>query len=308
MRVSVLIVSWNARDWLARCLRAVVDTPHEIIVVDNASADGSAAMVARDFPAVRLVASSENLGFAGGVNRARHLASSPFLLLLNPDTQAAPGAIDRLADTVAADAGIGAAAGRLVDADGRTQAGFNIRRFPTLASLAADLLLIDHVWPDNPASRRYYARDVDLDASTDVEQPAAACLLVRAELFDRLGGMDERFHPAWFEDVDFCHRLRDSGARIRFEPAATFVHRGGVARDTLGAAAFSRTFHRNLLRYVRKHHGLGPELVVRAMLSAGMLPRAAAAALRGDSPSTRAALATWRDAALWWATDDPKDR
>jgi N-acetylglucosaminyl-diphospho-decaprenol L-rhamnosyltransferase len=318
MRVSVLIVSWNARDWLARCLGALLDTPHEVIVVDNASADGSAALVRRDFPAVRLVESSTNLGFAGGVNLARRQATSPLLLLLNPDTVPAPGAIDRLAHALAspaaagsADMGaadVGAVAGRLVDEQGRPQAGFNIRRLPTVASLLVDLLLVDHLWPNNPVSSLYYARDFDPDAPADVEQPAAACLMVRADLFDRLGGLDERFHPAWFEDVDFCRRLRESGHRIRYEPAATFAHRGGVARDTLGPQAFSRTFYRNLLRYVRKHHGLPSELAVRSALAAGMLPRAVTALVRGDRASARASLSAWRDAALWWPTEPVDDR
>jgi N-acetylglucosaminyl-diphospho-decaprenol L-rhamnosyltransferase len=306
MRVSVLIVSWNARDWLARCLGALRDTPHEVIVVDNASADGSAAIVRRDFPAVHLVESSTNLGFAGGVNLARQHATSPLLLLLNPDTVPAPGAIDRLGRLLSSvvpnrPGEIGAVAGRLVDEEGRPQTGFNVRRFPTLASLLVDLLLADHLWPNNPVSSHYYARDVDLDSPADVEQPAAACLMVRADLFDRLGGLDERFHPAWFEDVDFCRRLHATGARIRYEPAATFAHRGGIARDTLGPQAFSRTFYRNLLRYVRKHHGIASELVVRAAMAAGMQARAGAALARGDLDTARASLTTCFDATLWWA-------
>jgi N-acetylglucosaminyl-diphospho-decaprenol L-rhamnosyltransferase len=276
MRVSVLIVSWNAREHLTRCLRALAATPHEVIVVDNASADGSADMVRRDFPAVRLIASPRNLGFAGGVNFARQSATAPLLLLLNPDAEARPGAIDRLADALDAAPDVAAVAGRLVNADDSPQAGFNVRRLPTLASLACDLLFVDHLWPGNPVTRRYYARDLDPDSSADVEQPAAACLMMRAEVFDRLGGLDERFYPAWFEDVDLCRRILDAGYRIRYEPAATFVHRGGVARDTLGARAFSRTFHANMVRYVQKHHGAAAALVIRALILATAAPRALA--------------------------------
>jgi N-acetylglucosaminyl-diphospho-decaprenol L-rhamnosyltransferase len=281
IRVSVLIVSWNARDCLARCLHTLDRTPHEVIVVDNASQDGSADLVRRDFPAVRLIASTRNLGFAGGVNLARREASAPRLLLLNPDAEAAPGAIDRLADVLDAEPGAAAVAGRLVNADGSPQEGFNVRRLPTLASLVFDLLFIDHLWPGNPVTSRYYARDLDPDSSAEVEQPAAACMMVRAEVFDRLGGMDERFHPAWFEDVDFCLRMREAGHRIRYEPAAGFVHRGGVARDALGPRAFSRTFHANMVRYVHKHHGAAAALVIRGLIAAGALPRALARRLGG---------------------------
>jgi N-acetylglucosaminyl-diphospho-decaprenol L-rhamnosyltransferase len=303
--VSILIVSWNARDWLARCLHSLMATPHQVVVVDNGSADGSVELVRQTFPSAHLVASTENLGFAGGVNRARQAASGSALLVLNPDVEASSQAIDRLAEVLrlspatAATGPIGAVAARLVDADGTPQAGFNVRRFPTLASLACDLLLVDHVWPSNPASQRYYARDLDPDSPADVDQPAAACLMIRAEAFDRIGGMDERFHPAWFEDVDFCLRLHGAGYRIRYEPAATVVHRGGVARDALGPHGFSRAFYRNMLRYVRKHYGPGATLVVRGMMAAGMAPRAAVAAIGRDMTSVKACAGVARDAFSW---------
>lgn len=296
--MSVVVVNWNSREWLDRCLRALSQTPHQIIVVDNASTDGSAEMVRQSFPAVTLVESRENLGFAGGVNRGRLEASTDRLLILNPDIHASAAAIERLAATLASDAGLAAVAGRLVNSDGTPQVGFTVRRLPTVASLAADLLLVDHLWPSNPLSFTYYARDLDLDASQDVEQPAAACLMVTATAFDRIGGMDTRFHPAWFEDVDFCRRLGEAGYRLRYEPAAIFVHRGGVARDTLGPQAFSRTFHVNMVRYVEKHHGTPAALLIRALVVVGMAPRAMVAALRGDWSTVRASAAVARDACV----------
>lgn len=279
MPVSVLIVSWNARDWLARCLASLAGTPHQVVVVDNASADGSAE-AARRVPGVEVVESARNLGFAGGVNLARRHARAPLLLLLNPDTEVTPGAIERLVDALEAAPDIGAVAGRLVNADGSSQEGFNVRRLPTIGSLTFDLLFVDHLWPGNPVTSRYYARDLDPDSPADVEQPAAACLLVRADVFDRLGGLDERFYPAWFEDVDFCQRLRAASYRIRYEPAAVFLHRGGVAKATLGDRAFSATFHANMVRYVARHHGRVASLWIRAAAAAGRLPRALARRLQ----------------------------
>ena len=138
-------------------------------------------MIARDFPSVRCIASSRNLGFAGGVNAGRRHATGQYLLLLNPDAEPRAGALERLVSTLEHDRALGAAAGRLVDADGRTQVGFNVRRLPTLPSLLCDLLFVARLWPGNPASSRYYARDLDQDAPADVEQPAAAALMVRAD-------------------------------------------------------------------------------------------------------------------------------
>ena len=253
--VSVLVVSWQSAAWLERCLTAIDPAVAEIIVADNASTDGSAALARTVAPHATVLALDRNRGFAGGVNAARAAARTPRLLLLNPDAAPAPGAIARLADALDASPDLGAVSGRLVDADGTPQHGFNVRRLPTLASLAADLLFVDHLWPDNPASFRYYARDLDPDAPTDVEQPAAACLMIRADAFDRLGGFDERFWPAWWEDVDFCRRLRAAGYRIRYVPDAVFTHRGGASVEALGARTFERVFAANRRRYVRKHHG-----------------------------------------------------
>src|SRR5690606_20317112 len=164
-------------------------------------------MAARDFPTVTLIASPVNLGFAGGVNAGVHASATPWVLVLNPDVVVDEAAVTRLLDgATSAAAGasgrVGAAGACLTGADGHPQAGFAVRRFPTLATLAVDLLLVDQLWPRNPVTMRYLAADLDLTIDQDVEQPAAACLLVRREAFDAVGGFDEGFHPAWFEDVD----------------------------------------------------------------------------------------------------------
>jgi N-acetylglucosaminyl-diphospho-decaprenol L-rhamnosyltransferase len=307
-RIAILIVNWNARDHLLRCLDSLASLPHLVIVVDNASEDGSADAVARRFPEVTLVRSPRNLGFAGGVNRARNEAASfagPMdrLLLLNPDTVATGAAIDALGAVLAEDGFVGAVGGRLVHPDGSPQSGFNVRRFPTLGSFAMDLLLIDQVWRDNPWTRRYLARDLDDGpgaAAVDVDQPAAACLMVRASAFDAIGGMDERFHPAWFEDVDFCRRLRDRGFRVRFEPRATFVHHGGVAMRTLGLGRFSSIWYANMERYVRRHHGAAGLLLLKGLIGAGMSARIAISLLRGDGGSARAYAAVLKQTATNW--------
>ena len=195
--VSVLVVSWQSAAWLERCLTAIDPGEAEIIVA--ATPRPTAAPPGRA-PWRRTRRSSRwsgNLGFAGGVNAARAAARTPRLLLLNPDAAPTPGAIARLADALDQAPDIGAVSGRLVDADGTPQHGFNVRRLPTLTSLAAHLLLIDHLWPDNPASVRYYARDLDPD--TRRRRTAGGGLPDDpGRLFDRLGGFDEAFWPAWW--------------------------------------------------------------------------------------------------------------
>lgn len=285
--VSIVIVNWNAGPALARAVGTACAASDDVIVIDNGSTDGSPEAL-EPVPALRVVGPGRNLGFADGVNLGVRTARHPLVLILNPDAEAPAASVTQLADTLVA-SGAAMAGGRLVNHDGSTQAGFTVRRLPTLGSLVADALLLDHLWPGNPATRRYLGADLVLegDAPFDVEQPAAACLLVTRAAFEQLGGMDEGYYPAWFEDVDLCARAKRAGLRIVFEPRAVFPHIGGVSLRTLGMGAFARIFHRNLARYVGLHLGRGALIVLTPCWVVGLLGRAAAAALAGRRRDAR---------------------
>ena len=279
--VTLVFIAWNARAHLARALDAAQATGWPIVVVDNASTDGTSEYVRTRLPPERLLATDRNLGFAGGANAGVARTDTPWVLLLNPDILVTREAIERMVREGESDPAIAAVGAQLVGPDGSPQPTYSLRRFPTLATWTADLLLVDHVWPGNPASAHYRADDVDRSRDRDVEQPSAACLLVRRAAFDAIGGFDPRFHPAWFEDVDFCRRLRDAGWRIRYVAGARVVHEGGVAMRALGLGAFSTIWYRNLLRYVAKHEPLLTRALVRPLIVAGMLLRATVSLLRG---------------------------
>ena len=285
--VSTLVVCWNNREFLGRCLESV-PAGSDVVVVDNASTDGCADFVAEKFPAVRLVRNAVNAGFAAAVNQAAKLATGQYLLLLNPDAEATPRSIERLAATLDERVTCGAAAGRLLSMTEETQTDFHARRLPTLSSVAADLLLVSRVWPTNPVTRYAEGADIGLSSASPVEQMAASCLLVRRAAFEAVGGFDEQFSPVWFEDVDFCKRLRDRGWDVYFVPAAGFRHLGGVSMRGLGRAGQKRVFYRNLERYVRKHHGRAAAATVKAMLVAGMSMRMAGSALKADRDGVQA--------------------
>jgi GT2 family glycosyltransferase len=291
---TIIVVSWNSAAALPDCLSAL-DASADIIVVDNASADGSAELVARRFPHVQLFREEQNLGLAAAINKAAHSAVGDYLLLLNPDVTARTGAVARLAAFLDAHEDCGAVAGLLIDETGAPQRTFAPRRFPTLGTWAVDLLLVDQIWPSNPVTRRYLGGEQPPSAPTEVEQPAAACLMVRRRVFEAIGGMDERFHPAWFEDVDLCLRLRRAGWRIFLLPDAVFRHTGGVSMRMLGLARFNRIWYRNLQRYVAKHHGAAGLAMIKALIIAGMTARAAVALARGDAVARRAYATVVRD-------------
>lgn len=301
--VSTLVVSWNNRDFLGRCLESLPPKT-EIIVVDNASTDGSADFVAETFPDVRLIRLETNIGFGPAVNVAARAATADYLLLLNPDAEATPNAVARLVEFLDEHVSCGAAAGRLLSMTENWQRRLNVRRLPTYGSLAAELLLVKYVWPTNPVTSRAEAADVDDTTSRAVEQPTAVNLMVRRRVFEGVGGMDERFSPAWFEDVDFCHRVLDAGWTIFFVPRSNFRHIGGQSIDTLGVTRRRRFYYANLERYMAKHHGWFGRAVTRSLVVAGMALRAAGAGLSGDGDRfrtfgrvLRSALGGWKTAA-----------
>jgi N-acetylglucosaminyl-diphospho-decaprenol L-rhamnosyltransferase len=274
--VSIIIVSYNTREPLEQCLRSIAGANPGVdaVVVDNGSTDGSVDLLQQNFPGVRLVTGRGNLGFAGGCNAGAKSSTGDYLLFLNSDCRVRPGAVEELASFLDQQPQATAVAGRLVDADGGTQTGFNVRRLPTVRSITADLLLLHRLLPANRLSASYRMAGFDHTETVEVEQPAGACLMVRRQVFEQLGGFDEAFHPAWFEDVDLCRRLKDSGNKIFFNPAAVFEHLGGATMRRLDFRRFTRMYYRNQSVYLKKHFRLLPRLFLRAMIAAGMGLRA----------------------------------
>ncbi len=223
------------------------------IVVDNGSADGTVERVREwgaTHPGVEVIANRENLGFAAAANQGfREARNAEHILLLNPDACLRTG-LERL---VEASDQYGLAAGKLVDQEGRTQVGFTVRRLPTASALVLELLSVNRFWPGNPVNRRYRELDRDLDLPGHAEQPAGAFLLVRRDVWEKLSGMDERFYPVWFEDVDFCRRALDAGYKIQYEPAAVAEHEGGHSVGRLPSARRAWYWYLSLLKYAEKY-------------------------------------------------------
>lgn len=274
---SIVIVTFNSADHIESCLRSLTEPGWERIVVDNASADDTVER-ARAVPDTLVLANPENRGFAAAVAQGVRAARGELLLLLNPDVTAEAGALAALRAAVEPD-DVVAAGGRLLNADGTTQVGFVVRRFPTLATALAEVLLFNRLFPGNFWNARYRYLDLNYDQPAEVEQPAGACLVVKRAAWEDVGGFDEGFFPLWFEDVDFCRRLRARGGRIVYEPRARFRHAGGHSLASLGARAQQLYWYRNLLRYFRKHHGRLAVVVLRAAILVGMLLRMLAATL-----------------------------
>jgi hypothetical protein len=197
--IGAIVVTYNSEAEIGPCLDAALRHTERVVVVDNASSDGTLGEV-RKRPGVSLISNAENRGFAAAANQGMKALDVPFLLLLNPDAALETG-VEPLAEACG-QTGVGASAGKLVDVEGRPQSGFSVRRLPTPAALAFEVLGLNRIWRRNPVNRRYRCLDLDLDTPADVEQPAGAFLMIRRDVWQELGGFDEQFHPVWFEDVD----------------------------------------------------------------------------------------------------------
>ncbi|WP_031497167.1 glycosyltransferase family 2 protein [Bryobacter aggregatus] len=248
--IGAVIVTWNSADEIAACIEALDRAGlREIVVVDNGSTDNT-RNIAASYPQVKLLYYPENLGFSGGVNRGVMALASEFALILNPDTVVQGGLSE-----MAAAAGGGAAGGMLSGLDGALQSGFAIRRLPTPATLIFETLGFNRLFPGNPVNRRYRCAGFDASKAQEVEQPPGAFLMVKRDIFERLGGMDEQFWPVWFEDVDFCARLLDHGFSIRYTPLAQAKHAGGRSIRKIEWSFKELTWYGSLLRYAAKRFG-----------------------------------------------------
>jgi GT2 family glycosyltransferase len=255
---TIAIVNWNSGPRLRNCIDSIfaASSRAEVLVVDNASTDDSLDGIFELRDRIHFVRNSVNRGFAAAVNQAFAETSTPYVLLLNPDTRVVDKAITTLEEFM--DAHRKAAA-----AGGWVNEKYLPRRFPTVASLIREDLGLGRTSP-------VYERGSD---AVVVDQPAAAALLIRRDAYDESGGLDERFFPAWYEDVDFCVRLKAMGWEIYFVPRAEFIHEGGYTATSLGLEDFIRAYYSNQIRYVQKHMGHVPSIAVRAAIGLGMAAR-----------------------------------
>ena len=267
-RTGAIIVTHNSESVIGRCLDSCQKAGIEPVVVDNASDDGTCRLVSEKQIA-RLIVNVQNRGFAAAVNQGVRECDHRYLLLLNPDVELLTAVNDlELACEVN-----GAAAGLLLDRSGKPQLGFAFRRLPTAAALAFEVLGINRVWGTNPVNRWYRCLDLPLNSPMDVEQPAGAFWMIRRDAWERISGMDESFHPLWFEDVDLAARLLAKGIRTRLEPSVQAIHDGGHSVRSLASSSRYLYWYTSLLRYSTKHYPPLKRRIVALAATLGVIGR-----------------------------------
>ncbi|MBF0458546.1 MAG: glycosyltransferase family 2 protein [Nitrospirae bacterium] len=251
MRVSFIIPNWNWKQLLDECILSIKaltgDFEKEIIVVDNASEDGSAAHVKNTHPDVICHCGKENVGYAKATNLGVSKASGQMLFLLNNDVRLSPDCLQRLLDCLNDNPRAGAAVPLLYYPDGRFQ--ISCRRFPTPAALALEQFRVFSLG----RFKKWKLTQEEHLCSTQVLQPMASALLIKRECWDEVGVLDESF-PIFFNDVDWCYRLyRDTNFTIAICHAAKAVHHEGVSVNRLG---FKKkiNFYKGLFNFYRKHY------------------------------------------------------
>ncbi|AKF11034.1 glycosyltransferase family 2 protein [Sandaracinus amylolyticus] len=267
--LSIVIVSWNTCDMTAACLRALradrSSLRRQIIVVDNASEDGTADRVAREHPEVELVRNRRNLLYAYANNQGAARARGRYIALLNSDALVRPGALDRLVRFLEANLAYAAASPKLVGSRGEVRR--TCARFPTLASALAHSTALGRVPPGRWIVARSRMEDFDHEQSRDVDQPPTSCFVVRRRDWEEIGGFDARM-SLYFNDVDLCFRLWQSGRRIRYVADAEVVHEEGGSTRRARRRERNIVWNRDREAYYEKRYGALGRVWARAVLGA----------------------------------------
>lgn len=276
--LSIVIVSWNTRDLLHRCLLTLAQStssgkgsPTEVLVVDNASSDGSTAMIQEQFPWVKLAANRENVGFARANNQAIRQCKGQYILLLNSDTEVLPGALERLVGFMDAHHLAGAVGARLLNADGSLQPSCHPMLTPWREFWR--LTFLDYFIH----KATYGANTWKVQTPQRVEVIKGACLLLRRQALDEVGLLDESYFM-YTEEVDLCYRLARAGWQLWWVPAATVVHHGEASTRQVAQDMYLQLY-RSKIQFYRKFGGKARADHFKRLLYLAYWPRLAFATL-----------------------------
>lgn len=251
--LSITICSWNTIDDLRACLASLREASDEanfeVVVVDNASSDGSADMAENEFPEFRTLRQTTNLGFTGGHNLALAQRKGNHAALLNSDTIVHKGAIAELWKYMSENPEAGIVGPKLLNPDGSLQ--YSCRRFPNPVAAAFRNTFLGRLFPNNRYSKDYLMQDWDHSSTREVDWVSGAALFIRGDVLDKVGGLDPNFFM-YSEDVDLCKRTWLAGYKVVYLPVAVITHAIGRSSDKVANKMIIR-FHRSTFRYFMKH-------------------------------------------------------
>jgi len=251
--LSVIIVTWNSQDYIRPCLDSLFSQNQdlEIIVVDNGSQDSTLCILREYGARITVIDNQSNLGFARAVNQGLKLAAGDFILLLNPDTILTPGALESMSGFLAEHTQVWAMGHQLLNMDGSVQR--SCRQFPDGRIMLYEFTGLSRLFPKSKTFGRWRMGYFDHLTLLEVHQPMGACLMVKREVLDKVGLLDEENFPMFFNEVDWCLRISRAGGQLYFLPQAKVFHHHGVSTRRVKKAMIISS-HQSMDRYFSKHY------------------------------------------------------
>jgi hypothetical protein len=253
MDTSVVIVSWNVKDLLRENLQALFrsrgDVVFEVFVVDNNSEDGTVEMLGKEFPQVKVIANKDNLGFSKANNMAIERAKGRYILLLNPDMKVLPDTLGNMVSWMDSRPEAGVAGCKLVTENGDIVP--HVRRFPTVWDQAAVTVKIPHIFPG--ILNKYISANFDYETEQEVDTIRGSFFMIRKEVLEELGGLDERYF-IWFEEVDYCKKAKQAGWKVMYTPTAKCMDYVGKSFVQVPRGKTQKYFRDSMLKYFYKWH------------------------------------------------------
>jgi GT2 family glycosyltransferase len=254
--VSIIIVTWNSEKYIKPCLLSIFKQKkfgfkdYEIIVIDNNSQDNTTSIIEREFTEILVIKNSENLGYAKANNQGFKTAKGEYILLLNPDTELQDNFFIPILEFMERDLLGGAVAPKIINPDLTVQQ--SIRSFPDYSILIWEITGLAKVFPQHKIFGRWRMEHFDYNKLSEIDQPMASCLLARKSAVDKIGYFDEKF-PMFYNDVDFCFRLKNAGWKIYYFPNSSVLHdRGSSTKRVRAKMIFS--MHKSLYHYFEKYY------------------------------------------------------
>lgn len=254
MQLSVITVTWNAEDLIGEQIKSVKagckNISFEEIIVDNASVDKTVELVEKNFPEVKLLKNNANTGFAYPNNQAAKLATGEFLLFLNPDMRVEEGSLDKMVEWMRAHPDVGLASCRLVDQYGKLNKSALPRRFPGVWNQLAIVFKLPHIFPS--VVDKYLFKDFNPDVEQEVDSVRGSFMVMRREVYERLGWAFDPRYFIWFEDVDLCREVKKMGLKVMYTPIISCVDYVGQSFKKINFFWKQKQFISSMIKYFWK--------------------------------------------------------
>lgn len=270
MDLSIIIVSWNVKEILRENLKSIFQSSQnisfEVFVVDNNSEDGTVEMVRDEFSQVKLIVNSNNKGFSKANNQAIAKSQGRYVLLYNPDMKCFPDSFEKMVKWMDGHKDVGVGGCRLVKENGEDFQ--HVRRYPRFLDQLAVILKLPHLFPN--ILNKYLRSDFDYNKEAEVDSIRGSFFMIRREVIDKIGGLDERYF-IWFEEVDYCRRVKEAGYKVMYTPIAQCLDLKGKSFEQVSRGRTQKYFKDSMLKYFKKWHPAWQYYILKIIWPVGSL-------------------------------------